>query len=141
MFFTLLKTHFMENSKKIQRTAQDYAGKLEELRNTKNNSWYLFIRGRYKAALGKIILNEFLDGTNGRPEQFTKRDILLAIHQAGGREFETYTYDGHRSDPDWYFVDEILDGCIRHRMFVDRSNVTYSRKLVEALKDKEEHWK
>jgi hypothetical protein len=85
--------------------------------------------------LGKIILNEFLDGTNGRPETFTKRDILTAIHQAGGREFETYTYDGHRSDPDGFFVDDILDGCIRHNWRVERSNEGYRRKLVEVLKD------
>jgi hypothetical protein len=36
MFFILLKTHFMENSKNIKRTAADYAGKLEELKQSKN---------------------------------------------------------------------------------------------------------
>lgn len=127
----------MENSKNIKRTAADYAGKLEELKNSRNEEWYLIIRGKYKAALGKIILNEFLDGTNGRPEQFTKQDILTAIHQAGGRAFETYTYDGHRSDPDGYFVDEILDGCIRHNMRVEKSNELYRRKIFDVLKDKE----
>ena len=136
MFFILLKTHFMENSKNILRTAEDYAGILEDLKHKKRGDSSLIIRGRYKAALGKIILNEFLEGTNERPEQFTKRDILTAIHQAGGREFRDYSYDGHRRDPDHYFVDEILDGCIRHRMFVDRSNVTYSRRLVEVLKER-----
>lgn len=127
----------MENQKNIKRTAEDYAGTLEDLKHKKRGESSLIIRGRYKAALGKIILNEFLDGTNKRPEQFTKQDILTAIRQAGGREFETYTYDGHRSDPDGYFVDDILDGCIRHDMRVEKSNVTYSRKLVEVLKDTE----
>lgn len=87
--------------------------------------------------MGQIILNEFLDGTNGRPEEFTKQDILVAIRQAGGREFETYTYDGHRSDPDGFFVDDILDGCIRHNMRIERNNEGYRRKIFDVLNDTE----
>lgn len=127
----------MENQKNIKRTAEDYASKREELKNSRNEEWYLLIRGKYKAALGQIILNEFLDGTNERPEQFTKQDILSAIQQGGGRAFRDYEYNGHRSDPHGYFVDEILDGCIRHDMRVERSNEGYRRKIFDVLKDTE----
>ena len=129
----------MENSKNILRTAEDYAGKLEELKHKKKHWGSLIIRGRYKAALGEMILNEFLEGTNGRPEQFTKQDILTAIHQAGGREFRDYSYDGHRRDPDYYFVDEILDGCLRHDMGIEGCKQGYRRKILEVLKEKEEN--
>jgi hypothetical protein len=82
-----------------------------------------------------MILNEFLDGTNGRPEQFTKEEIITAIHQAGGRTFRDYEYDGHRRDPTGNFVDELLDGCIRHDMRVERSNEGYRRKIFDVLKE------
>jgi hypothetical protein len=42
----------------------------------------LIIRGRYKAALGTLILNEFLDGKNGRPAEFTEKDVIGAIYDA-----------------------------------------------------------
>jgi tRNA(Ile)-lysidine synthase TilS/MesJ len=67
---------------------------------------------------------------------FTKQDILTAIHQAGGREFREYEYDGHRSDPYWYFVDTILEGCIRHNMRVEKNNELYRRKIFDVLKEK-----
>lgn len=125
----------MENQKNIRRTAADYTGTLEDLKHKKRGESSLIIRGRYKAALGEIILNEFLDGTNERPEQFTKRDILTAIHQAWGREFRDYEYDGHRRDPDHYFVDDILDGCIRHDMRIEKNNEGYRRKIFDVLKE------
>ena len=125
----------MENEKNIKRTAEDYAGTLEDLKHKKRGESSLIIRGRYKAALGEIILNEFLDGTNERPEQFTKRDILTAIHQAWGREFRDYEYDGHRRDPNGNFVEELLDGYIRHDMRVEKSNEGYRRKIFDVLKE------
>lgn len=128
----------MENEKNSKRTAADYAGKLEELKQSRNEEWYLIIHGKYKAALGQIILNEFLDGTNDRPEQFTRQDILTAIRQAGGRTFRDYEYDGHRWDPNGNFVDELLDGCIRHDRRVEKSNDVYRRKIFDTLKDKKE---
>ena len=128
----------MENEKNIKRTAQDYAGTVEDIKNSKGNWCSMIFHGRYKGALGKMILNEFLDGKNGRPAEFTERDILIAIQEAGGREFTDYAYDGHRRDPDWYFVKEILDWCLRHHMFIERCNGVYRRKIFETLKNKEE---
>jgi len=128
----------MENEKNIKRTAQDYAGITEDLKNSKMRWWYLCIRWKYKAALGELILNEFLDGTNWRPAEFTEKDILMAIQEWGWRDFRTYEYDGHRRDPDWYFVKEILDWCLRHHMFIERCNGVYRRKIFETLKNKEE---
>ena len=72
---------------------------------------------------------------------FTKKDILVAIQQAGWREFSHYEYDGHRRDPDWYFVDEILAWCISHNMLIEKSNDVYRRKLFNVLKDKENNSK
>ncbi len=129
----------MENEKKIKRTTEDYAGITEDLKNGRDNAWYLCIRWRYKAVLWQMILYEFLDGKNWRPEMFTKKDILVAIQQAGWREFTHYEYDGHRRDPDWYFVDEILEWCIRHNRLIEKSNDVYRRKLFNILKDKEKN--
>jgi len=42
----------MENEKNIKRTAEDYAGTLEDLKHKKRGESSLIIRGRYKAALG-----------------------------------------------------------------------------------------
>lgn len=128
----------MENQKNILRTATDYAGKLEELKHQKRDGSSLIIHGRYKAALGQIILNEFLDGTNERPEEFTKEEVITAIHQAGGRTFRDYEYDGHRRDPTGNFVDEILDGCIRQNMRLEKHNELYRRKILDVLNKKEE---
>lgn len=126
----------MENSEKIKRSAEDYAGIVEDLKNAKNNWRSLIIRGRYKAALGRIILNEFLEGTNARPIEFTERDINRAIQEAGWRDFEDYEYDGHRRDPDWYFVKDTLEACLGHHMFIHRCNGVYRRNISEALKEK-----
>jgi hypothetical protein len=133
----------MGNSEKIKRTAEDYAGVTADLKNGKDSWWrYLIIRGRYKAALGKIILNEFLDWTNERPVEFTEKDVLIAIHQAWWREFETYEYDGHRSDPSGYFVQDILEGCMRHDKRLKRREGVYMRddlyrkRLLETLKNR-----
>ncbi len=128
----------MQKSEKIKRTAQDYAGTLEDLKNSKDNYWnYLIIRGRYKAALGTIILNEFLDGKNGRPVEFTEKDVIGAIHQAWWRDFEDYSYDGHRRDPDRYFVKKTLDWFARHNILVEKNNEIYRRKILETLKSEE----
>ncbi len=127
----------MENSKNIKRTAEDYAGTLEDLKNKKNDWWYLIIRWRYKAALGEIILNEFLDWTNDRPIEFTERDIIRAIEIAWWREFRDYEYDWHRWEPDWYFIKETLKFCLHHNMLIEIHKDAYRRKIFETLDNKE----
>ncbi len=126
----------MEHSEKIKRTAQDYAWIVEDIKNSKERWCSMIFHGRYKAELGRMILDEFLNGTNWRPIEFTERDISIAIQEAGWREFNDYTYDGHRRDPDWYFVKEILEWCLRHHMFIHRCNGIYRRDILETLKDK-----